>query len=190
MISILTNGYSQPDIPGGYGCVEWDMGCGRGGFTLALAKRYPERLVVASDVMLGRLRRLDAKVERQGLGNVMLLRAESSQAVRFQIPPRSIDRLHVLCPDPWPKDKRKARRLVCTAFLCMLPRVLKKGAVLHMSTDHMPYWEDWCGMLKGLPFFREQPDAISDVSDIRTDFERQWQEEGKEVRHLSFICTE
>ena len=63
MIDILTNDYRQPFFPPQYSFVELDMGCGRGKFTLELAKRFPDRLILASDVMLGRLRKLDLKVE-------------------------------------------------------------------------------------------------------------------------------
>ena len=186
MIDIITNDYRQFQIPDGYAFVEMDMGCGRGKFTLELAKRFPERLVIASDVMIGRLRRLDAKVEKRQLANVRLLRAESGQAAEFQLPLHSIDRLHLLCPDPWPKDRRKARRLVSTSFLCMLRRVLKPGGVLHLSTDHEPYWEDWKRMLDRMPFFTKEMSAIDDIADIKTDFELQWLAEGKTVNHLAY----
>ena len=186
MIEIITNDYRQFQIPDGYDFVEMDMGCGRGKFTLELAKRFPERLVIASDVMIGRLRRVDAKVEKRQLANVRLLRAESGQAAEFQLPLHSIDRLHLLCPDPWPKDRRKARRLVSTSFLCMLRRVLKPGGILHLSTDHDPYWEDWKRMLDCMPFFTKEMSAIDDVADIKTDFELQWLAEGKTVNHLAY----
>ena len=186
MIDILTNDYRQPDFPQKYSFVELDMGCGRGKFTLELAKRFPERLILASDVMLGRLRKLELKVEKRHLENIMLLRAESGQLAEFQLPPACIDRLHILCPDPWPKEKGKGRRTVCTAFLCSLRRILKPGAILHLSTDNAPYFEDWRKMLAALPFFIPAPDAIDDIADLKTDFELQWLAEGTPVRHLAF----
>ena len=186
MIDILTNDYRQPVIPPQYSFVELDMGCGRGKFTLELAKRFPDRLILASDVMLGRLRKLDLKVEKRHLANVILLRAESGQLAEFQLSPHSIDRLHILCPDPWPKDKGKGRRTVCTAFLCSLTRVLKPGGILHLSTDNAPYFEDWRKMLAALPFFAPAPDALQDIADIKTDFELQWLAEGTPVQHLAY----
>lgn len=186
MIDIITNDYRQFLVPAGYDFVEMDMGCGRGKFTLELAKRYPNRLVIASDVMIGRLRRLDAKVEKRKLENVRLLRGESGQVAEFQMPLHAIDRLHLLCPDPWPKDKKKARRLVCTSFLCMLPRIIKPGGILHLSTDHDPYWEDWKRILEAIPFFVKAPEALDDIADIKTDFELQWLAEGKQVHHLAY----
>ena len=194
MIDILTNDYRQPLLPPQYPFVELDMGCGRGKFTLELAKRFPDRLVLASDVMLGRLRKLNMKVEKRKLQNVILLRAESGQLAEFQLPPASIDRIHILCPDPWPKDKGKGRRVVCTAFLCSLKRVLKPGGILHLSTDNAPYFEDWQKMLSQLPFLSPVLDAIADISDIKTDFELQWLAEGTPVRHLAYriktLCSQ
>jgi len=189
MIDILTNTYQLWEPPAGEpagGMVELDMGCGKGRFTLALAERYPERLILGSDVMIGRLRRLDAKVSRRGLDNVRLLRAESLTLAAFQLSPQSIDRLHLLCPDPWPKRHHRVRRLVCTDFLCRLPRILKPGAVLHLSTDHEPYYADWLDLFGRLPHFHPEPEAIADVSDLKTDFELQWNAAGKLVRHLCF----
>ena len=189
MIEILTNTYQlwEPPVDGQAGClVELDMGCGKGSFTLALAERYPERLILGSDVMIGRLRRLDAKVERRGLGNVRLLRAESLTLAAFQLSPQSLDRLHLLCPDPWPKRHHRVRRLVCTDFLCRLPRILKPGGVLHLSTDHEPYFTDWLELFDRMPHFHSAPEAMADIADLKTDFELQWNAAGKTVRHVCF----
>ncbi len=185
MIDILTNEYRQPAFPDGFSAVELDLGCGKGKFTLELAERYPERLVVGLDVMLGRLAKIDSKMTRRKLKNVMLLRAESSQAVAFQLPVASIDRIHLLCPDPWPKEKRKGRRLVCMAFLATLPRIMKQGAILHMATDYRPYFDDWQRMLDNIPWLQDAPNASDDIKDIKTDFELQWEAEGKSVWHLN-----
>ncbi|MBP5638659.1 MAG: methyltransferase domain-containing protein, partial [Victivallales bacterium] len=131
MITILTNTWETYELPtGSSGIVELDMGCGKGAYTLALAERYPERLVLASDVMLGRLRRLNRKIEKRHLDNARCLRASSLELVSFQLPPQSIDRIHLLCPDPWPKDKHVVKRLVTNDFLCRIPRILKVGGIL------------------------------------------------------------
>lgn len=189
MIHFLTNTYHLHPVPAA-ARVELDMGCGKGRFTLALAQRYPERVVLGSDVMLGRLRRLAARGEKLGLGNLSLLRAESGQLASFQLPPASIDRLHLLCPDPWPKARHQVRRLVCTEFLCRLRRIFKPGAILHLSTDHRPYYDEWLGLLAAVPFYCACPEGIADVCDIKTDFELQWNAMGKEVNHLCYRVTD
>jgi tRNA (guanine-N7-)-methyltransferase len=185
MIHLLTNSYHLHPVPRD-ARVELDLGCGKGRFSLALAQRYPERVVLASDVMFGRLRRLEAKRQRLGVANLSLLRAESGQLLSFQLPPACIDRLHLLCPDPWPKARHQARRLVCTEFLCRMRRVLKKGAILHLSTDHRPYYDEWLQLFAKLPFYQADRDAVKDIADLKTDFELQWNAMDKQVNHLCY----
>lgn len=188
MIEILTGTYQVIDLqhwatgrP-----VELDMGCGKGRFALELAARYPDRLVLGSDVMLGRLRKMNRKAERRQLTNLVLLRANNLDLCAYLLPPASIDRIHLLCPDPWPKKRHRIKRLVTTDFLARIGRVLKSGGVLHMATDHFPYVEHWKRTLRLLPDFRKAPEAIQDVADLQTDFELQWAREGKQVPHLAY----
>ena len=118
MLHIITNTYTvlqplfgRPPMP-----TELDMGCGKGRFALDLAERFPDRLILGADVMLGRLRKVAKKADRRGLENVELLRANNLELVGYQIPDRSISRAHLLCPDPWPKDKHRNKRLATTDF--------------------------------------------------------------------------
>ncbi len=164
------------------------MGCGKGKFLLELAQRFPDRLALGSDIMLGRLRRVQRKVERAKLENVELLRASNLELVGFQLPDSSIDRIHLLCPDPWPKPKHRGKRFVTTDFMARIARVLKRDGVLHLSTDHSPYLESWQRMLSKLNLFAEDPEAILDIADIKTGFELLWEKEGKTVSHLGFRC--
>ncbi|NOY81203.1 MAG: methyltransferase domain-containing protein [Kiritimatiellaeota bacterium] len=188
VIHILTNTYSviDPCFARGAREVELDMGCGKGRFLLGLARRYPERVVLGSDVMLGRLRRVQRKVDRFGLRNVELLRAENLELAAFLLPDRSIHRVHLLCPDPWPKARHRGRRLITSEFIGRLLRILAPQAVFHVATDHAPYLEvieAVAGKASGL---EPAPTAVDDIADLRTDFELQWLAEGRQVRHLSY----
>jgi len=188
MIHCLTNNYvtidpwfGRPPCP-----IELDMGCGKGRFTLDLAALYPDRLVLGSDVMLGRLRRLARKIDRRGLRNIELLRANSLELVGYQLPDGCIRRLHLLCPDPWPKTRHRGRRLVTTDFLVRVARVLEPGGVLHVASDHDPYLDSFLELAAKLDFLASAPDAVADVLALKTDFELLWESQGKTVRHLAF----
>ncbi len=188
MIEILTGCYRVIDPAFGRqpAAIELDMGCGKGGFCLSLAQRYPERLILGSDVMLGRLRRVDRKAARQGLTNLVLLRADSLDLASYLLPPACLDRVHLLCPDPWPKSRHRTRRLVTTDFVARLARILRPGGALHLSTDFLPYFEDWRRILALYPAFREDLAVVADVADLQSDFEIQWRAEGRDVPHLAF----
>ena len=192
-IHILTNSYQTYDPRSGRApCpVELDLGCGKGGLTLEMAARFPDRLVLGVDVMLGRLRRVERKVEQRGLANVELLRADNLDLVGYQLPDGCISRLHILCPDPWPKQRHRGRRLVTSEFLGRVARVLRPGGVLHLSTDEADYIRFMQEAIAPLPWFRpaDPAAALADVADIRTEFEAQWLAQGRTVPHLVFTRT-
>ena len=66
--------------------LEVDLGCGKGLLSLELARRYPDRLILGSDVMLGRLRRIERKRDRRGLENLVLLRADNLDLASYLLP--------------------------------------------------------------------------------------------------------
>ena len=167
--------------------IELDLGCGKGSFSTALASRYPESMILAADIMIGRLRKLVKRNGRENISNMPLLRVEGSLLVTAMLPDSSINRLHILCPDPWPKAKHRGNRLVSSEFLGQIHRVLRTGGVFHFATDDEPYYKSVTSIVGISGLFREDASAISDLSDIKSDFERRWLEEGKPVNHVSWV---
>ena len=163
--------------------VELDLGCGAGSFARALAHRYPDRLILAGDVMIGRLRKVNKNREAP---NLRVLRVESRYLVSVLLADASLDRIHLLCPDPWPKGKHKGHRLLASNFIAQLHRVLKTDGVFHFSTDDAPYWEQAQQVLSASGLFAAAPEALADIADLQTDFERHWLAGGKTVRHAAW----
>lgn len=183
-INILTSTYHIHKLPAKQ--IELDLGCGKGKFTAELAEKFPEYHIVGVDVMIGRLRKLLKKVDRTGLDNVEILRVEGSSLMGYILQDNSIDRLHILCPDPWPKAKHKGHRLLNSQFMMSISRVLKPGGVFHFSTDDNAYCESVINLLKTSGLFSENnPELIADVADIKTDFQLRWEKQGLKVRHFA-----
>ena len=55
------------------------------------------------------------------------------------IPDAVFDKIFLLFPDPWPKKKHASRRFINPDNLKELARVLKKGGILRVATDHKVY---------------------------------------------------
>ena len=184
-ISILTESYCHVVPESDH--AELDMGCGAGSFTVALAARYPERTIYAADVMLGRLRKVVRKMENAGLENMRVLRVEARNLIAMMLPDGSLDRIHILCPDPWPKNRHRGNRLLCSDFITQLHRVLKKDGIFHFSSDDEYYCEAVNKVVAASGLFELSPEGIADLTDIKSDFEKRWLAEGKKVHHRAWI---
>jgi len=163
---------------------EVDLGCGDGKFTLEMAREFPERNFLAVERLLGRVRKVCRKADKMGLENLKVLRLESLYTLEWLLPAGSIDRVHLLCPDPWPKAKHHRRRMFQEPFLKALVRVLKPGGEFFFKTDHREYYE-WCeehlAAFDGLDRIEWPEDGFFYP---KTDFQLQWEAEGKVLQRI------
>jgi tRNA (guanine-N7-)-methyltransferase len=162
--------------------LEVDLGSGDGTFLLGMARAHPERDFLGVERILGRVRKTVRKIERLGLSNAKILRLESAYTVAWLLPSASVSRLHLLCPDPWPKTKHEARRLVNQEeFLAGLERILVPGGEFLLKTDDDTYFEDALGSFgKREAFVRlDWPNELCNYP--TTDFEAYWLGLGRQI---------
>jgi tRNA (guanine-N7-)-methyltransferase len=185
-IELIPPDYFAPlDLEKAFGrkaIVEVDLGCGDGGFVAELAARFPERNFLGVERLGGRVLRGCRKVTRLGLKNVRYLRIESSYAVQYLLPAGSVDVVHLLFPDPWPKKKHKRRRIVQPAFLEAVHRMLVPGGRFRIATDQENYFSVICALMSPQLFAPNEPppDEVFPV----TTFERHFVREGAPIHRL------
>ena len=163
--------------------LEVELGSGDGTFFLHMAQEHPERDFLGLERMLGRVEKTLRKIAQAGLQNAKVLRLESGYSTGWLLPTASVSRLHLLCPDPWPKKKHAARRLVNQAdFLDGLTRILQPDGEFLLKTDDQPYFEDALLSFEG----RTQQFTRLDWPEgaffyPTTDFEKSWLEVGRTI---------
>lgn len=164
--------------------LEVDLGCGDGSFLLAMAHHHPERDFLGVERLLGRVRKVCKKVTRQQLANARVLRLESRYVTEWLLPEGAVSRLHLLCPDPWPKVRHHRRRLVQVEFLEAVRRALAPGGEFLFMTDHEEYFR-WAEA-KVAQHGGFQPLAWPDDAFFypKTDFQQLWESEGKTMWRL------
>lgn len=128
--------------------LEVDLGCGDGSFLVALAAQHPQRNFLGIERLIGRVRSACHKFEQRNLGNVRILRLETTYAVRHILPPESVDVFHLLFPDPWPKRRHQRRRVVTVEFLDSIHRALSANGTLRIATDQFDYFDGICRLAR------------------------------------------
>lgn len=167
--------FSDPARP-----LEVDLGCGDGSFLVEMAAQHPDRNFLGVERLAGRVEKTAKRITERGLANARVLRLESSYTLAWLLPAASVSRLHLLCPDPWPKKGHHRRRLFNdTEFIGGLARVLMTGGEFLHKTDDPPYFENAVEVMAAQSaFFRlDWPDDAFFYA--QTDFETQWRALGK-----------
>ena len=164
--------------------LEIDLGCGDGSFLMEMAREFPDRDFLGTERLLGRVRKVCKKLTRRHLDNARVLRLDSRYVVEWLLPEASVSRMHLLCPDPWPKLRHNRRRLVQVEFLEAVQRALLPGGEFLFMTDHEDYFQ-WAAE-KVAEFGRfERLDWTEDSFFYpKTDFQQLWESEGKTMFRL------
>jgi tRNA (guanine-N7-)-methyltransferase len=115
-----------------------DLGCGEGSFLCEMAKRHPEKNFLGIERLAGRVAKTSRKAARTD--NVRVLHAETSYALRYLLPERSVETFYLLFPDPWPKRRHHRRRIFTPEFLSSVHAVLDDDGVIRIATDHADYF--------------------------------------------------
>ena len=119
-----------------------EIGSGMGEATAQIAKANPEVGYVAVEMHSPGLAALLILINQMELENIKLIREDATYLLANQIPDNSIDGIHLLFPDPWPKNRQHKRRIVQSEFIEMVGKKLKQGGFIHIATDWQPY-ADW-----------------------------------------------
>lgn len=126
-----------------------EIGCGIGDFIAAVAAANPDRNYIALDFYNKGCWKTCKRLERQGLSNVRVVRAEARSFIAERLPPESLATVYINCPDPWPKKRHRKRRLVSGEFADFLRPFLSPAGELHFATDFDDYGIDVAGMMAG-----------------------------------------
>jgi tRNA (guanine-N7-)-methyltransferase len=115
-----------------------EVGFGAGEHLAAQAEAHRAVGFVGAEPYINGIAGLLARVRDARLDNLRLWPADI-RLLLPAMPARSIGRVFVLFPDPWPKARHHKRRLIAGPFLDELARVMVPGAELRVATDDADY---------------------------------------------------
>ncbi len=157
-----------------------DLGAGDGTFAAAWAQKNPRTGVLAVERLLGRARKIARKAYYRNLRNLRVLRLESFYLVKYLLSEQSIDEIHIMHPDPWPKKRHRKHRLCSSVFFACAARVLKPSGRVYLTTDHTGYLSYALQAARSCPIFNHVP-WVPQSDFPYSDFEKDFRAEGKLV---------
>lgn len=163
-----------------------DLGFGLGASVLAHARVHPDHDVLGVEVHDPGISVLLQQLAAEGSTNVRVERADGLELLE-RIPLDSLHAVHVFFPDPWPKLKHRARRLVRPDAVAALVARLQIGGVLHVATDSDDYGQQMRVVLAGEPGLAP---AVDDRGERAvTKYERYGTEAGRTIVDLRAVRT-
>jgi tRNA (guanine-N7-)-methyltransferase len=172
--------YVWSEVFGRSSPVEVDLGAGDGVYAEARAKRESDRNFIAVERLLGRATKIAKKAIRNQLTNLKVLRLESAYFIKNLCAESSLDAITVRYPDPWPKRRHHANRLLQKEFFEDAARAVISGGCMKLTTDDREYFE-WA-QKEAEKCSTWVPDlSWTGVDEPTSEFEELFAKEGREV---------
>ena len=167
-----------------------ELGCGRGEYTVGLAKKFPDKNFIGVDIKGARMWSGATQSYKEGMKNVAFLRTNIEFIDRF-FSSGEVSEIWLTFSDP--QMKKATKRLTSTYFMERYRRFLKDGGLIHLKTDSnfMFTYTTYMVRLNGLPVeFRTEDlyhsDLVDDILSIKTYYEQQWLERGLSIKYMKF----
>lgn len=173
-----------------------ELGCGKGEYTVELARKYPERNFIGVDIKGHRFWRGAKTSNEEGMENVAFLRTRLEFINNFFVQDE-VDEIWLTFSDPQPKDDKGSKRITGPAFVDRYKKLLKPGSLINVKTDSTLLYE-WTRdqyIEKKYNLLIDSDDVygklVNDVDEemqgilnIKTYYEKRWLEEGKKIKFL------
>ena len=175
-----------------------ELGCGRGEYTVGLARLYPEKNFIGVDIKGARMWTGATEALKEGLPNVAFLRTNIEIIDRF-FAAGEVSEIWLTFSDP--QMKKVTKRLTSTYFMERYRRFLKDEGMVHLKTDSNFLFTYTTYMVEknSLPVeftttdlyhsvLAEHPDTEeARILGIQTYYEQQWLDRGLNIKYMRFL---
>jgi len=170
-----------------------ELGCGKGEYTVGLAKRNPDCNYLGIDIKGARFWRGAKTALEDDMPNVGFLRTQI-ELVDQVFAPGEVDEIWITFPDPQIKWKRTKHRMTNPEFLEKYKRILTLGGLIHLKTDSEFMHGYTLGILEGLGHdilyahhdIYVNHEAPEEVVGIQTFYEQQYLDQKKSITYMKF----
>lgn len=167
-----------------------ELGCGKGEYTIELAKRFKDINYIGIDIKGARIWKGAKRALTETIDNAAFLRTRIELINSF-FDTDEIDEIWITFPDPQPKNKKK--RLTSGIFLNSYQKFLKQNGFIHLKTDNKILYNYTMRMLNHnkleIDYFTENLyDSYNEneMLSVKTYYENKFLEQGLRIYYLRF----
>ncbi|MDR0227693.1 MAG: tRNA (guanosine(46)-N7)-methyltransferase TrmB [Flavobacteriaceae bacterium] len=170
-----------------------ELGCGKGEYTVELAKRFPEKNFIGIDIKGARFWRGAKTAVESGINNVAFLRTQI-ELIEYAFAQGEVSEIWITFPDPQIKYKRTKHRLTNSEFLKRYKNILTADGIMNLKTDSEFMHGYTLGLLHGEGHevlyanhhIYKNEGAPAVVTEIQTFYESQYLEQNKAITYIQF----
>lgn len=169
-----------------------ELACGKGEYTLELARRFPQKNFIGIDRKGNRIWKGARDSIDLGLKNAAFFRIDI-ELIGNVFDENSISEIWIAFPDPYPKTKQAKKRLTSPQYLQIYKKILKNDGLIHLKTDSEIMLESTLKSLEQedmkvinrfYDIYLEPPG--DDSLAIKTRYEEEFLESGRKIKYLCF----
>ena len=169
-----------------------ELGCGKGEYTVGLARLNPHKNYMGLDIKGARIWTGAKAAQNESLSNVAFLRTRIDFVNSF-FAQNEVSEIWITFPDPQGKRRRLKKRLPGAHFLNMYRAFLKDGGRIHLKTDNLQLYKDTLELVlyNKLDVEHRSTDVYSEGwnderDSIQTYYEKRFLSEGMKINYLCF----
>ena len=164
-----------------------ELGMGRGSFIINMAKKYPNINFIGLELNVSQTATAALNVEREKLNNLVLINEDARKII--EIFGKEIDTIYLTFSEPWPKKRDEKNRFTHESYLKLYDRIFKKNKHIILKTDNKGLFAYSLESLSQYwyTFNKVSLDLHHDernIENIMTDFEKQYEKEGRPIYYL------
>lgn len=171
-----------------------ELGCGKGEYTVGLAKRYPEKNFIGIDIKGNRIWTGAKTAVDDKMDNVAFVRTRID-FIEACFSKNEVSEIWITFPDPQPQKTRERKRLTNMMFINRYRNILIEGGAINLKTDNEPFYQYSREVVKDNKF--EELDFTNDLyadislrdealTNIKTHYEELFSKKGFKICYLKF----
>lgn len=173
--------------------VTLELGCGKGDYTISLARKYPDRNFIGIDIKTDRLWFGAKTAIDENLKNVAFVKLQIEHIPYF-FPENFVSEAWIPFPDPHANKMNGKRRLTSDRFLNIYRKLLKDDGSIHFKTDDDELYHfskesiesNSAKIVKATDNLYESSYAADEHLVIKTTYEKRYLAESKTIKYIHF----